>query len=141
MESDGQPALRLLSSKISGSHLAHTSSRLFSSTCMRTFSPSTNFEGLRRAEGLRCPTALPVSRARGLNTFQFRPHCGEAGAVTHLVTAYMVAENISHGLLLRKVNASSPSPSTGASSLLLAFSHPSCNTCFTCVRLVSLCHH
>jgi adenosine deaminase len=45
-----------------------------------------------------------VCRARGLNTFQFRPHCGEAGAVTHLVAAYMVAENISHGLLLRKVN-------------------------------------
>ena len=44
-----------------------------------------------------------LRRARGLNTFQFRPHCGEAGAVTHLVTAYMVAENISHGLLLRKV--------------------------------------
>jgi AMP deaminase len=44
-------------------------------------------------------------RARGLNTYQFRPHCGEAGAVTHLVTAYMVAENISHGLLLRKVNS------------------------------------
>ena len=47
---------------------------------------------------------IRFSRARGLNTFQFRPHCGEAGAVTHLVTAYMVAENISHGLLLRKVN-------------------------------------
>lgn len=44
-----------------------------------------------------------LRRARGMNTFQFRPHCGEAGAVTHLVTAYMVAENISHGLLLRKV--------------------------------------
>ncbi|CAF0754118.1 unnamed protein product [Rotaria sp. Silwood1] len=43
-----------------------------------------------------------LRRARGLNTYQFRPHCGEAGAVTHLVTAYMVAENISHGLLLRK---------------------------------------
>lgn len=43
------------------------------------------------------------SSARGLNTYQFRPHCGEAGAVTHLVTSYMVAENISHGLLLRKV--------------------------------------
>ncbi len=42
-------------------------------------------------------------RARGLNTYQFRPHCGEAGAVTHLVAAYLVAENISHGLLLRKV--------------------------------------
>jgi len=38
-----------------------------------------------------------------LNTYQFRPHCGEAGAVTHLVAAYLVAENISHGLLLRKV--------------------------------------
>ncbi|UJR10172.1 hypothetical protein I4U23_014388 [Adineta vaga] len=43
-----------------------------------------------------------LRRARGLNTYQFRPHCGEAGAVTHLVTSYMVAENISHGLLLRK---------------------------------------
>jgi AMP deaminase len=38
-----------------------------------------------------------------LNTYQFRPHCGEAGAVSHLVAAYLVAENISHGLLLRKV--------------------------------------
>ncbi|CAF0916390.1 unnamed protein product [Adineta steineri] len=47
-------------------------------------------------------TLNQLRRARGLNTFQFRPHCGEAGAVTHLVTAYMVAENISHGLLLRK---------------------------------------
>jgi adenosine deaminase len=42
-------------------------------------------------------------RSRGLNTYQFRPHCGEAGHVNHLITAYMVAENISHGLLLRKV--------------------------------------
>ncbi len=48
-------------------------------------------------------TLNQLRRARGLNTYQFRPHCGEAGAPTHLVTAYMVAENISHGLLLRKV--------------------------------------
>ncbi len=48
-------------------------------------------------------TLNQLRRARGLNTYQFRPHCGEAGAVTHLATAYMVAENISHGLLLRKV--------------------------------------
>ncbi|CAF3574892.1 unnamed protein product [Rotaria sordida] len=47
-------------------------------------------------------TLNQLRRARGLNTYQFRPHCGEAGAVTHLATAYMVAENISHGLLLRK---------------------------------------
>lgn len=40
---------------------------------------------------------------RGLNTFVLRPHCGEAGAVHHLVSAFMTSENISHGLLLRKV--------------------------------------
>lgn len=41
--------------------------------------------------------------ARGLNTFVLRPHCGEAGPVQHLVCGYMLSENISHGLLLRKV--------------------------------------
>ncbi|CAL8111590.1 unnamed protein product [Orchesella dallaii] len=42
-------------------------------------------------------------RERGLNTFVLRPHCGEAGPVQHLVSAYLLSENISHGLLLRKV--------------------------------------
>nr|BAN21155.1 AMP deaminase [Riptortus pedestris] len=42
-------------------------------------------------------------REKGLNTFVLRPHCGEAGPVQHLVCGYMMAENISHGLLLRKV--------------------------------------
>lgn len=42
-------------------------------------------------------------RERGFNTFVLRPHCGEAGNVTHLVAAFMFAENISHGLMLRKV--------------------------------------
>ncbi|XP_061512708.1 AMP deaminase 2 isoform X4 [Anopheles gambiae] len=41
--------------------------------------------------------------ARGMNTFVLRPHCGEAGPVQHLVCGYLMAENISHGLLLRKV--------------------------------------
>ena len=40
---------------------------------------------------------------RGLNTFVFRPHCGEAGPAHHLVSGFMLAQNISHGLLLRKV--------------------------------------
>jgi len=40
---------------------------------------------------------------RGLNTFVFRPHCGEAGPVQHLVSAFIMCESISHGLLLRKV--------------------------------------
>lgn len=38
-----------------------------------------------------------------MNTFVLRPHCGEAGPVQHLVCGYLMAENISHGLLLRKV--------------------------------------
>ncbi|XP_012160935.1 AMP deaminase 2 isoform X4 [Ceratitis capitata] len=42
-------------------------------------------------------------KARGMNTFVLRPHCGEAGPVQHLVCGYLMAENISHGLLLRKV--------------------------------------
>ncbi|CAF4279271.1 unnamed protein product, partial [Rotaria sordida] len=43
-----------------------------------------------------------LRRSRGLNTYQFRPHCGEAGDVSHLTTAYILAENISHGLVLRE---------------------------------------
>jgi len=48
-------------------------------------------------------TVLNQLRAeRGLNTFVFRPHCGEAGPVQHLVSSFMMCESISHGLLLRK---------------------------------------
>ncbi|XP_075884732.1 AMP deaminase 3b isoform X2 [Nelusetta ayraudi] len=43
-----------------------------------------------------------LRKERGLNTFQFRPHCGEAGSITHLVTAFLTADNISHGLNLKK---------------------------------------
>lgn len=38
-----------------------------------------------------------------MNTFVLRPHCGEAGPVQHLVCGFLMSENISHGLLLRKV--------------------------------------
>jgi len=49
-------------------------------------------------------TVLNHLRAeRGMSTFVFRPHCGEAGPVQHLVSAFMMCESISHGLLLRKV--------------------------------------
>jgi len=48
-------------------------------------------------------TILNQLRAeRGMNTFNFRPHCGEAGPVQHLVSSFMMCESISHGLLLRK---------------------------------------
>lgn len=42
-------------------------------------------------------------RELGLSTFQFRPHCGEAGSITHLVSAFLTADNISHGLNLKQV--------------------------------------
>ncbi|XP_052008961.1 AMP deaminase 3-like isoform X1 [Xyrauchen texanus] len=43
-----------------------------------------------------------LRKEHGLNTFQFRPHCGEAGSITHLVSAFLTADNISHGLNLKK---------------------------------------
>ena len=42
-------------------------------------------------------------RERGMNTFVLRPHCGEAGSLKHLVASFMMSQNISHGLMLRKV--------------------------------------
>ncbi|KAK2169233.1 hypothetical protein NP493_1200g00033 [Ridgeia piscesae] len=41
-------------------------------------------------------------RERGLSTFTLRPHSGEAGSMHHLLVSFLLAENISHGLLLRK---------------------------------------
>ncbi|TRY86024.1 hypothetical protein DNTS_029359 [Danionella cerebrum] len=43
-----------------------------------------------------------LRRRRGLHTFVLRPHCGEAGPIHHLVSGFMLSENISHGLMLRK---------------------------------------
>ncbi|CAG2177601.1 unnamed protein product, partial [Oppiella nova] len=42
-------------------------------------------------------------KERGFNTFVLRPHCGEAGNIQHLVGGFLLSENISHGLSLRKV--------------------------------------
>ena len=44
-----------------------------------------------------------LRESRGLNTFNFRPHCGEAGPVQHLVSAFIMCDSIAHGLQLRKV--------------------------------------
>ena len=41
-----------------------------------------------------------VRKERGMNTFNLRPHCGEAGAYHHLCTSFLLAENIAHGLQL-----------------------------------------
>lgn len=44
-----------------------------------------------------------VRQERGMNTFVLRPHCGEAGALHHLCSAFLLSENIAHGLQLKKV--------------------------------------
>lgn len=41
-----------------------------------------------------------LRRSRGLNTLAFRPHCGEAGSIDHLATAYLTAYSINHGIEL-----------------------------------------
>uniref|UniRef100_A0A8C9U2G2 AMP deaminase n=1 Tax=Scleropages formosus TaxID=113540 RepID=A0A8C9U2G2_SCLFO len=54
---------------------------------------------------VRTPSAtssLVSCRRRGFDTFVLRPHCGEAGPIHHLVSGFMLSQNISHGLLLRK---------------------------------------
>ncbi|XP_014886438.1 AMP deaminase 2 isoform X1 [Poecilia latipinna] len=43
-----------------------------------------------------------LRRQRSFHTLVLRPHCGEAGPIHHLVSGFMLSENISHGLLLRK---------------------------------------
>ncbi|KAM4700783.1 AMP deaminase 2 isoform 2-T3 [Discoglossus pictus] len=43
-----------------------------------------------------------LRKQRGFHTFVIRPHCGEAGPIHHLVSGFMLSQNISHGLLLRK---------------------------------------
>lgn len=48
-------------------------------------------------------TLNQLRATRGLSQFQFRPHCGEAGDVDHLVSAYLLAHQVNHGILLRKV--------------------------------------
>lgn len=43
-----------------------------------------------------------LRRTRGLNTFQFRPHCGEAGNASHLCSGFMLADSVCHGVQLKE---------------------------------------
>mmetsp|Transcript_13184 Transcript_13184/g.48068 ORF Transcript_13184/g.48068 Transcript_13184/m.48068 type:complete len:866 (-) Transcript_13184:123-2720(-) len=40
--------------------------------------------------------------SKGMHTFSFRPHAGEAGDIDHLVCGFLLADNICHGINLRK---------------------------------------
>ncbi|XP_026192302.1 AMP deaminase 3 [Cyclospora cayetanensis] len=39
--------------------------------------------------------------ARNMKTLSFRPHCGEAGSISHLAAAFLLADGINHGILLK----------------------------------------
>ncbi|KAL8435099.1 hypothetical protein ACSSS7_002689 [Eimeria intestinalis] len=39
---------------------------------------------------------------QGMRPLDFRPHCGEAGSVSHLATMFLLAKGINHGILLKK---------------------------------------
>jgi AMP deaminase len=41
-----------------------------------------------------------LRRAKGLNTFAFRPHAGETGDPMHLAATYMLCGSINHGINL-----------------------------------------
>lgn len=41
-----------------------------------------------------------IRQERGLSTFAFRPHAGEAGSLEHLSCAFLLADGINHGILL-----------------------------------------
>ena len=43
-----------------------------------------------------------LREARGLGAFSLRPHAGEAGDIDHLAATFLAAENIAHGINLRR---------------------------------------
>jgi AMP deaminase len=43
-----------------------------------------------------------INRFPVLNTFSFKPHCGESGNLDHLASCFMTADAICHGIQLDK---------------------------------------
>ena len=44
-----------------------------------------------------------LRESKGMNTFAFRPHAGEAGDIDHVAATFLLAQSINHGLTLKKV--------------------------------------
>ncbi|KAJ4772712.1 AMP deaminase [Rhynchospora pubera] len=47
-------------------------------------------------------TLNKLRESKGMTTIKFRPHAGEAGDIDHLAATFLIANNISHGINLRK---------------------------------------
>lgn len=43
-----------------------------------------------------------LRESKGLNTFTYRPHAGEAGDIEHVATSFLLAHGINHGLNLKR---------------------------------------
>lgn len=43
-----------------------------------------------------------LRESKGMNTFTYRPHAGEAGDIEHLATSFLLAHGINHGVNLKK---------------------------------------
>eukprot|EP00494_Astrolonche_serrata_P029020 UN29287 len=46
-------------------------------------------------------TLNALRKRKGMNTFAYRPHSGEAGDINHLATTFCLAHSINHGIMLR----------------------------------------
>ena len=44
-----------------------------------------------------------LRESRGMNAFSYRPHAGEAGDFDHIAAAFLLAQSINHGIVLKKV--------------------------------------
>ncbi|PIA32337.1 hypothetical protein AQUCO_04500143v1 [Aquilegia coerulea] len=47
-------------------------------------------------------TLNKLRESKGMTTIKFRPHAGEAGDIDHLAATFLTAQNIAHGINLRK---------------------------------------
>ena len=62
--------------------------------------PSYAYQSYYLAANLAVLNKLRASR--GMTTFSYRPHCGEAGDTDHLAAAFLTAESVNHGINLRR---------------------------------------
>ena len=62
--------------------------------------PPYSYQSFFLAANLRVLNELRA--ARGMTTFSYRPHAGEAGDTDHLAASFLTAESVNHGINLRR---------------------------------------
>ena len=84
---------RSLAGRLSGQlpHKSTSSSDPDANACPDTYYIWANVRALNR-----------LRASLGQNTFAFRPHCGEAGAIANLDATFLLADSINHGINLKR---------------------------------------